>query len=642
MNRMFLPAAALLLSLGAPARMPEPQNRFGMCAHLHRKGGADAMGEFDKLEQDLRLMKNAGIGWVRTDFTWAAIEPEQGEFRFERFDTVVDTAARYGIRVLPILDYSSPWAGLAHENLDAWTRYVDATVRHFHERLRIWEVWNEENIPNFWKPEPNARDYARLLKRTARTIRAVDPDLDVMYGGTAGIPLDFIRETLEAGVADSFDIMAIHPYSQPRAPEASERIGQYRQLLALLQEFDAADRIWITEVGYPTHRDPSTQLYAPMWASLIETAAEKTLGNGRLRVAVLVDRNYPADRQTVRELEHNLQAAADAEVKRVDLAELTGLTPRDADVLIGTTSEEFPKPAFPHFRRFVKQGGLLVHLGNVPFYYELTLREDEWQRPTEKKNAPETYRKELRIGWEAWWTGDGIPETVPNIAPTPNLPADAHPDIPVETKRWLTDTALEPGDRFLPLVKTKPAENGFVGVPAAVFDFENEGAVLALTFPTPRSNNVTVERQAPLLARTFLTYLARGVETLLWYELRNGGRNPADNQHNFGIVDFDLQPKPAYRALQTLAAHLGPRPVFDGPPREIQPKLYRVDLTATDGTRYVAAWTDAESATLSLEDTRPVSAVDYLSRPVTPEPDGRSFTIRPETGPILVRRPKTQ
>jgi hypothetical protein len=35
--------------------------------------------------------------------------------------------------------------------------------------------------------------------------------------------------------------------------------------------------------------------------------------------------------------------------------------------------------------------------------------------------------------------------------------------------------------------------------------------------------------------------------------------NWAANEHNFGIITHDLQPKPAYTALQHLTAQLGAR-----------------------------------------------------------------------------------
>ncbi|MCG8430908.1 MAG: beta-galactosidase, partial [Candidatus Omnitrophica bacterium] len=44
-------------------------------------------------EQDIRravkLMSEAGVGFVRMDFYWEYIEPQQGDFRFRYYDTIV-------------------------------------------------------------------------------------------------------------------------------------------------------------------------------------------------------------------------------------------------------------------------------------------------------------------------------------------------------------------------------------------------------------------------------------------------------------------------------------------------------------------------------------------------------------------------
>src|SRR5262245_33643988 len=57
----------------------------------------------------------AGAGWrlLRTDFTWAAIEPERGRVDFAAYDALVERAAAHGIALLGLLDYGTPWAATA-------------------------------------------------------------------------------------------------------------------------------------------------------------------------------------------------------------------------------------------------------------------------------------------------------------------------------------------------------------------------------------------------------------------------------------------------------------------------------------------------------------------------------------------------
>lgn len=65
------------------------------------------------------------------------------------------------------------------------------------------------------------------------------------------------------------------------------------------------------------------------------------------------------------------------------------------------------------------------------------------------------------------------------------------------------------------------------------------------------------EQQAQYLARQWLINLAYDVNLSIWYDWRNDGVDPAAIEQNFGTVRYDLSPKPAYYAAQTLSRTLG-------------------------------------------------------------------------------------
>ena len=89
------------------------------------------------------IMVEGGLLWHRQDFTWNAIEPENGTFIFDQYDQVVEEATQAGVRILGILDYSAEWASSAPtiwtdgrdrappKNLEDWKEYVYKTVEHF-------------------------------------------------------------------------------------------------------------------------------------------------------------------------------------------------------------------------------------------------------------------------------------------------------------------------------------------------------------------------------------------------------------------------------------------------------------------------------------------------------------------------------
>lgn len=68
--------------------------------------------------------------------------------------------------------------------------------------------------------------------------------------------------------------------------------------------------------------------------------------------------------------------------------------------------------------------------------------------------------------------------------------------------------------------------------------------------------SVSPETQANYIARQQLSNLLNGVPLSIWYDWKNDGRDPADGEHNFGTVGYNLTPKPAYLAIQTMTREL--------------------------------------------------------------------------------------
>ena len=71
------------LPAAAQERGPYP---YGICSHL--------LGtEFAGRDKAFAMMRTAGIGAVRCDFTWRGVEPKPGKWDFSRTDAIVASAA---------------------------------------------------------------------------------------------------------------------------------------------------------------------------------------------------------------------------------------------------------------------------------------------------------------------------------------------------------------------------------------------------------------------------------------------------------------------------------------------------------------------------------------------------------------------
>jgi hypothetical protein len=244
-----------------------------------------------KIERDARLMREAGIRFVRLDFLWADLEPSQGQFDFARYDRTVDLIQRQGIKILGILQYNPLWEDGAWNrapNAANYVRYAQAVVRHFKGRVKYWEIWNEPDQRTYWDPQDDMTAYSALLKSVYPVIKTEDPTSRVLIGGLSdGIPFKLRRIYQKAGPG-YFDLINIHPFTDPLAPGAINRLrGVYVSVMRVMEEFGDGDKpIWFTEIGCPgaaesvastgwwLGRSPSEDRQAEWVATVYETALQ--------------------------------------------------------------------------------------------------------------------------------------------------------------------------------------------------------------------------------------------------------------------------------------------------------------------------------------------------------------------------------
>ena len=170
----------------------------------------------------------AGVKWARVQTMWSRCEKRKGVLDFTMLDGVVENLLSRGIR---------PWFSVTFGNtlyMDgcltgaavgcvplyygeecaaAWERYVRALARRYGGRVTHWEIWNEPDMRNFWRPsEPDGGEYARLVRLTGAFIREEAPGAKI-GGCTAGAKLsDWGRKFFEAGGAKEIDFWCFHPY----------------------------------------------------------------------------------------------------------------------------------------------------------------------------------------------------------------------------------------------------------------------------------------------------------------------------------------------------------------------------------------------------------------------------------------------
>ena len=328
------PASAGSLPAAAQTR-PEAASPYGVCAHL-------TAGERDERPRTLDAARAVGAGMVRCDFWWSDIERPDGSFDFSLTDAVVADAKAAGITILPILGNGHPRHGAPFEDEAPWRRYVHAVAERYAADCPVFEVWNEPDVAPSGRGCQNPTNYVAVLKAAAEEIRAAAPGARIASGGTAGVSTArvwaYIGNVLSLGGGDWFDIINVHAYSTPSAPEKQySGFGSFpRRLRALMTLSGYGEKhIWNTEFGWPTNETD------PEWPT-----DDKEFLNGK----VGVDEESQAI-WTARALGCAF-AEGVALMMPYELRDRGG-SPFDRESRFGLLHEDFsPKPAFYAYKTF--------------------------------------------------------------------------------------------------------------------------------------------------------------------------------------------------------------------------------------------------------------------------------------------------
>lgn len=228
-----------------------PLENFGFCLNFL---------ESDPLlrEKRFQLMDDLGIKAVRIPFPWKEVQPRRGNFRWEKYDKVVEEFASHNIKILALLTASPSWASSSYTPVGAsppdeigdFANFVRETVRRYKGRVKFWEIWNEPNVPRFWGGRKSTpEEFVALLREGYRACKNEDPGAMVIMGGIAvGKDLSYLEGVFQAGGLKYCDAVGVHIYP-PNPGRLKERMEEIR---SLMRKFGAKQRVWITEVGWPS------------------------------------------------------------------------------------------------------------------------------------------------------------------------------------------------------------------------------------------------------------------------------------------------------------------------------------------------------------------------------------------------------
>jgi hypothetical protein len=272
MTRILTLALTILAVAAAPAGAAVPRDWLGVAAD------GPLIDDPARHSGEWPLIASSGATSVRVAFYWDAGQPlGPGAVDFRSYDGPVLAAARHGLGVLPVVLVAPAWArrdagdpASPPRNPADYAAFLTALVGRYGPRgslwaehpdvrprpIRAWQLWNEPNLPGFWRQQPFAMGYVKLLKAARAALRAADPGARAIL---AGLPngWDPLRRIYQAGGRRYFDAAAIHPYTA-RADRVPRYVLAARRVMRRFG--DRRKPVWVTEVSWPAAkgraRDP--------------------------------------------------------------------------------------------------------------------------------------------------------------------------------------------------------------------------------------------------------------------------------------------------------------------------------------------------------------------------------------------------
>ena len=201
---------------------------------------------------------------------WAKTEQEKGKYDFTWLDPHVREMAAMGVKPWICLAYGNPVWGSDFrlgmkvkqvtgnpEAFEAWLRYCTACVERYKDVVDEWEIWNE--------PFHQGPEYAELFYRTAKAVRAVQPNAKCICTAIT-FPDDYtcvLEKLKKENALDLGSYFIYHPYV-PNPDNAFKKRAE--PLQKLVKSYSASFDIMQGETGCPSQLEFGHALKRLEWS----------------------------------------------------------------------------------------------------------------------------------------------------------------------------------------------------------------------------------------------------------------------------------------------------------------------------------------------------------------------------------------
>ncbi|NCN82697.1 MAG: cellulase family glycosylhydrolase [Candidatus Pacebacteria bacterium] len=172
-------------------------------------------------------IQEAGATYVGLAVNWDIAEPTRGAIDFSLFDSTLAQAEARNLGNTVMICCTPDWAkegnlpphkALPRRDAQAdYEQFIRALATR-HPQVNRYIFWNEQNgcgsnVDGCRNTEESVREYAYWLDVTYKTLKAINPQIQLSVGGLDGNDEGFMDVLHNSPGGRSYDVMTLHPYN---------------------------------------------------------------------------------------------------------------------------------------------------------------------------------------------------------------------------------------------------------------------------------------------------------------------------------------------------------------------------------------------------------------------------------------------
>jgi CDP-paratose 2-epimerase len=222
-------------------------------------------GDHDRVDRVLHDLRALGVKRLRTGISWADWHTPEGEAWYA---WLFPQLSRH-VELLPCFLYTPPSWGVAPktsappQDPRRYADFIDLMIRRFDSHFQHVELWNEPNNLREWDVtlDPYWFKFSEMVGAAAYWAKQCGKT--TVLGGMSPIDANWLKLMGERGLLKYIDAVGVHAFpvtAESRWEGWAPVVAKVREVL---DAFQPAAEVWITETGYSTWRhDERRQLTA--------------------------------------------------------------------------------------------------------------------------------------------------------------------------------------------------------------------------------------------------------------------------------------------------------------------------------------------------------------------------------------------